>query len=75
MELRAEKTHSRGDLGAVMREFTRSVTRTVNRETGRSGHLFTGRYKATLIDSPAYQATLDRWGLGAGAISESQIVG
>jgi polar amino acid transport system substrate-binding protein len=28
-----------------------------------------------LIDSPAYQATLDRWGLGAGAISESQIVG
>ena len=29
----------------------------------------------TLIDSPAYQETLDRWGLGAGAIDESQIVG
>lgn len=27
-----------------------------------------------LMDSPAYQATLDRWGLGAGAISESQIL-
>lgn len=28
-----------------------------------------------LMDSPAYQETLDRWGLGAGAISESQILG
>jgi polar amino acid transport system substrate-binding protein len=28
-----------------------------------------------LIDSPAYQATLDRWGLGAGAITESQTLG
>jgi len=27
-----------------------------------------------LMDSPAYQATLDRWGLGAGAITESQIL-
>jgi len=27
-----------------------------------------------LMDSPAYQATLDRWGLGAGAIPESQIL-
>ena len=29
----------------------------------------------SLMDSPAYQATLDRWGLGAGAISESKILG
>ena len=28
-----------------------------------------------LIDSPAYQETLDRWGLGAGAITESQTLG
>jgi polar amino acid transport system substrate-binding protein len=28
-----------------------------------------------LIDSGAYQETLDRWGLGAGAIPESQILG
>jgi polar amino acid transport system substrate-binding protein len=27
-----------------------------------------------LMDSPAYQATLDRWGLGAGAIPESKIL-
>jgi polar amino acid transport system substrate-binding protein len=27
-----------------------------------------------LMDSPAYQETLDRWGLGAGAISESKIL-
>jgi len=29
----------------------------------------------SLMDSPAYKATLDRWGLGAGEMSESQIVG
>ena len=28
----------------------------------------------SLMDSPAYQATLDRWGLGAGAITESKIL-
>jgi hypothetical protein len=28
----------------------------------------------SLMDSPAYQATLDRWGLGAGAIPESKIL-
>ena len=26
----------------------------------------------SLMDSPAYQATLDRWGLGAGAITTSE---
>jgi polar amino acid transport system substrate-binding protein len=29
----------------------------------------------SLIDSPAYQATLDRWGLGAGAIETSEALG
>jgi len=29
----------------------------------------------SLMDSPAYQATLDRWGLGAGAISTSESLG
>jgi len=29
----------------------------------------------SLMDSPAYQATLDRWGLGAGAISTSEALG
>ena len=29
----------------------------------------------TLMDSPAYQATLDRWGLGAGAIDTSEALG
>lgn len=27
-----------------------------------------------LMDTPAYQATLDRWGLGAGALPTSQIL-
>jgi polar amino acid transport system substrate-binding protein len=29
----------------------------------------------SLMDSPAYQATLDRWGLGAGAIDTSEALG
>ena len=29
----------------------------------------------SLMDSPAYQQTLDRWGLGAGALTESKILG
>jgi polar amino acid transport system substrate-binding protein len=29
----------------------------------------------SLMDSPAYQATLDRWGLGAGAIDSSEALG
>jgi polar amino acid transport system substrate-binding protein len=29
----------------------------------------------SLMDSPAYQATLDRWGLGAGAITKSESLG
>ena len=29
----------------------------------------------SLMDSPAYQATLDRWGLGAGAITTSKALG
>jgi polar amino acid transport system substrate-binding protein len=29
----------------------------------------------SLMDSPAYQETLDRWGLGAGAITKSEALG
>jgi putative transposase len=42
------------DLGLIMQEFGRSVTKTFNLETGRSGHLFGGRYKWTLVDNPIY---------------------
>src|SRR4051794_2787456 len=44
------------DLGIVMREFGRSVTGTFNRLSGRTGHLFNGPYKPTLIQSPGHYA-------------------
>ena len=45
------------DLGKVMQDFSASVTRTFNRVSGRSGHLFGGRYKWSQIRSPLYYAT------------------
>jgi putative transposase len=44
------------DLSKCMEEFAKSVTRTVNLKTGRSGHLFGGRYKWSIIQSPIYYA-------------------
>jgi putative transposase len=44
------------DLGEVMAYFGRSMTRTFNRVSGRTGHLFGGRYHWTLIQSPLHYA-------------------
>ena len=42
------------DLGIVMRDFSRSITRTLNLKSGRSGHIFAGRYRWSLIQTPDY---------------------
>jgi putative transposase len=42
------------DLGKVMNEFMKSVSRTVNLKSGRSGHLFGGSYHRTLIKGSRY---------------------
>ncbi len=44
------------EIGTVMRELLSSITRTVNLESGRIGHLFGGPYKASLVDNPIYYA-------------------
>lgn len=44
------------DLGKVMEYFSRSVTKTYNSKSGRRGHLFNGRYRWSLIDTPLYYA-------------------
>jgi putative transposase len=44
------------DLGVVMSEFGGSVTRTMNRISGRSGHLFGGPYRWSQIRSANYYA-------------------
>ena len=42
------------DLGKVMNEFMKSVSRTVNLKSGRSGHLFGGSYYWSLIRDTRY---------------------
>lgn len=44
------------DLGEIMQHYGSSVTRAYNRKSGRNGHLFGGRYRWSLIDSPIYYA-------------------
>jgi putative transposase len=44
------------DIGRVMQHFMRSVTKTVNRNSGRSGRIFGARYHWSLIDTPLYYA-------------------
>jgi putative transposase len=44
------------DLGKVMSEFGGSVTRSFNRISGRSGHLFGGRYHWSIIQTSLYYA-------------------
>jgi putative transposase len=44
------------DLGRVMERFMRSVTKTLNRLSGRSGRVFGGPYHRSLIDSGIYFA-------------------
>lgn len=49
-------THKDYDLGSVMQWLQASVTRAVNKESGRMNHVFGGRYKASLIRTAvAYQ--------------------
>ena len=43
-------------LDKVMAEFGSGVTRTFNLISGRSGHLFGGRYRWSIIQSPLYYA-------------------
>jgi REP element-mobilizing transposase RayT len=42
------------DLGCVMREFGRSATLAYNRISGRTGHLFSGRYRESMIRTATY---------------------
>ncbi len=42
------------DLGAVTRLLIGKFAKSINRESLRSGHVFTGRHKWTLIDHPAH---------------------
>jgi putative transposase len=42
------------DLGIVMNEFMKSISRTVNLKSGRSGHLFGGSYYRSLIKDTRY---------------------
>ena len=42
------------DLGLVMQHWMRSGTRSLNLHSGHSGHIFSGRYHWTIIDSPTY---------------------
>ena len=44
------------DLGIVMREYMRSITRRMNIRAGRSGRIFGGSYYWSLIDSKIYFA-------------------
>lgn len=44
------------DLGVVMKEFNRAITQLFNLFSNRSGHLFGGPYKWTLIEGPTYYA-------------------
>lgn len=44
------------DLGVIMEHVMRSVTKALNRISGRSGRVFGGPYHWTLIDTPIYFA-------------------
>ena len=47
-------TDSKFDLGVVMRDFQRSVSRRINSESNRINHVFGGPYKGSLIDNQEY---------------------
>ena len=50
-----------GNLSKVMHFVNGSYTNFFNRRTGRSGHLFQGRYKAILVDVDNYLLELSRY--------------
>jgi putative transposase len=54
-------TVSQHDLGLVMREFMRSVTKTLNAKSGRTGRVFGAKYHWTLVDSPLYFAQVYKY--------------
>ena len=45
------------DLGKIMQGFISNISRTVNRNSGRSGHVFGGPYHCSLINSGLYYST------------------
>ncbi|MBC86722.1 MAG: hypothetical protein CL677_06035 [Bdellovibrionaceae bacterium] len=47
-------THDSFNLGEVMCRFQTSVSRTVNKYSGRTNHVFGGGYKGCLIDNATY---------------------
>jgi len=50
-----------GNLSEFMRHFNICYTTVFNRQHGRVGHLFQGRYKAYLIDADSYLTELSRY--------------
>ncbi len=54
-------THSSFNLGVVMCELQTSVSRKVNRISGRINHVFGGNYKASLITTPEYYYSVYRY--------------
>ncbi len=50
----------RGNLTAFMQQFQTSYAVTSNRQHGRTGHLFAGRYKAPLVEGGHYLLRLTR---------------
>lgn len=46
------------DLGIVMRDLLTSVSQTINRESGRKGHIFTGRCHRSLILDASYYSNV-----------------
>lgn len=54
-------THEESDLGKVMCELQKSVSRTINSESGRVNHVFGGPYKASLITTSEYYSMVYRY--------------
>jgi len=52
---------SKANLNRIMHYINGSYTTYFNRKQGRNGHLFQGRYKATLVDADRYLLELSRY--------------
>jgi putative transposase len=50
-----------GNLGKGMRQLNGVYTQDCNRQHGRVGHLFQGRYKSILVDADSYLLELSRY--------------
>lgn len=51
-------THEEHDLGIVMCDFQKSVSKAVNRISERTNHVFGGAYKGSLITNPVHYANV-----------------